>query len=156
MSGICDTFSGSITGEVLSFNPDAIPEPDTLVIRMTRGELRIADELRKQFGGFKCVVIDVDTDRHEFSADSLIRLLEEYEGARDVSRYAELFGTPERAASTFMQIENSCSGNMVGGVEQSCATCPANMSGEDYPRSRCYMRDDDDYDALLEWLMGDA
>ena len=74
------TFSGSLTADVLSYNPEAIPAPDTLVIRMTRGECRIADELRKQFGGFKRVVIGVDGEQHEFSADSLIRLLEGYEG----------------------------------------------------------------------------
>lgn len=76
MSGIFDEFGGSLTADVLEFNPDAIPAPDTLVIRMTRGERRIADELRKQFGGFERVVIDVDGDRHEYDADALIALLE--------------------------------------------------------------------------------
>ena len=79
MSGVFDTFSCSITGEILEFNPDAIWKPDTLVIRMTRGERRIANELRKEFGAFERVVIDMDGERHEFSADSLIRMLESYE-----------------------------------------------------------------------------
>ncbi len=84
MSGIYDSFSGSITGEVLTFNPDAIPEPETLHIRMTRGEHKIANEMRKAFGGFRRVVIDVDGERHEFGADSLIRLLEGYESCGQV------------------------------------------------------------------------
>lgn len=146
MSGICDTFSGSITGEVLTFNPDAIPEPNTLRIRMTRGERRIADELRKTFGGFRRVCIDVDGERHEFRADSLIRLLESYEGA---SRYAELFGTPERAARTLANV------------------CQFTHGGELCDRCQCYLFGDCDRmlrlrseqsinDALLEWLRGDA
>ena len=140
MSGIFDTFSGSITGEVLTFNPDAIPEPDTLHIRMTRGERRIADELRKAFGGFKRVVIDVDGEQYEFKADSLIRLLEWYEGAPG-TRYSELFGTPERAAKTIVALNNCrvvC-----------CEECAA--------RGACrYDGCGDDYDSLLEWLVGDA
>ena len=77
------SFGGSLTADVLNFKPEAIPAPDTLYIHMTRGEKRIARELRNQFGGFKRVCIDVDGERHEFSADSLIRLLEGYEGSND-------------------------------------------------------------------------
>lgn len=80
-------FSGSLQFNRIEFNPDAIPAPDTLHIRMTRGERRIADELRKQFGGFGRVIIDVDGERHEFDADSLIRMLEGYEGSRDEKLY---------------------------------------------------------------------
>ena len=140
MSGIFDKFSGSLTADVLSFNPDAIPAPDTLVIRMTRGERRIADELRKQFGRVRRVTIDVDGERHEFSADSLIRLLEGCEGARDTSRYAELFGTPERAARTIcrqLKHYNICI----------CDGCPVKP-----PNKEC----DSEYDALLEWLEGET
>jgi hypothetical protein len=136
MSGICDTFDGSITGDLLEFNHEAIPAPDTLLIRMTRGEHRIADELRKQFGGFKRVIIDVDGERHDFGADSLIRLLEGYEGARDTSRWHELFGTPERAART---LANNCH-------RDGCIACPA-LDAD------CNVGD---YDKLLEWLRGDA
>lgn len=50
MNGIYDEFGGSLTADVLNFNPDAIPEPDTLHIRMTRGERRIADELEAAKG----------------------------------------------------------------------------------------------------------
>lgn len=138
MSGIFDTFSGSITGEVPTFNPDAIPEPDTLHIRMTRGERRIADELRKAFGGFKRVVIDVDGEQYEFKADSLIRLLEWYEGAPG-TRYSELFGTPERAAGTLSGFCEQCRFG-------DCATCGV-PGWADYSH---------DYDALLEWLGGES
>lgn len=135
MASNYDTFSGSITGEVLTFNPGAIPAPDTLHIRMTRGERRIADDLRKQFGGFKRVVIDVDGERHEFSADSLIRLLEGYEGARDTSRHAELFGTPERAARTLEKAKGLCN------------WCDMETCAVEGGECRIY-----DYDVLLEWL----
>ena len=72
-------FGGSLTADTIEFNHDAMPKPNMLFIRMTRGERRIADELRKEFGGFARVVIDVDGEKHEFNADSLIRLLESYE-----------------------------------------------------------------------------
>jgi hypothetical protein len=83
------TFGGSLTANVISFDRNAIPEPDTLIICMTRGERRIADELRKTFGGFKRVVIDVDGERHEYDADSTIRLLESYESYGQVSELGE-------------------------------------------------------------------
>lgn len=108
MSGICDEFSGSLTADVISFDQDAIPKPDTLFIRMTRGERRIADELHKTFGDFERVIIDVDGERHEFSADSLIRLLEDYEDAQGMSNYMRLFGTPERAARTVLSLDYCC------------------------------------------------
>lgn len=133
MSGIFDTFGGSIKGDVLTFKPDAMPEPDTLRISMTRGESRIADELRKQFGGFERVIIDVDGERHEFNADSLIRLLESYEGA---SRWHDLLGTPERAAQL---IADNCE------FLSYCGQCwirAANCDGK--------------YSTVLEWLRGDA
>lgn len=158
MSGICDK---------------VIPEPYTLFIRMTRGERRIAEELRKHFGGFERVVIDVDGERHGFDADSFIRLLEGYESYGQVpkqgkgenegecesyrertraaiddwmavkdgrkSRWHELFGTPERAARTF---------------EETCAACKLDNCG------RCglegLMNHVGSYDALLEWLRGEA
>ena len=77
------TFDGSLVADVLEFHPESIPAPDTLFIYMRRGEKRIAEELRNRFGDFKRVVIDVDGEQHEFSADSLILLLERYEGAND-------------------------------------------------------------------------
>lgn len=75
-----------MSGDVMSFNLDAVPKPNTLYIRMTRGQRRIADELHKAFGDFERVVIDVDGEEHEFDADSFIRLREEYEDGEVVER----------------------------------------------------------------------
>lgn len=133
-------FGGSLTADVLEFNPDAIPESDTLFILMTRGERRIADELRKQFGGFERVIIDVDGERHEFDADSLIRLLEGYEGAPG-TRWHELFGTPERAAKT---VSAMCSHGI-----WSCDGCPLFDEGVEHCESEL-----GDTPSLLEWLRG--
>lgn len=110
-----------------------IPEHDTLVIRMTRGERRIANELRNGFGWFRRVIIDVDGERHEFGADSLIQMLEDYEDAQGMNNHMKLFGTPERAA---LMLANNCDGF--------CDGCPADCESHD-----CY-------DAILEWLRGDA
>ena len=54
----------------------------------------------------------------------------------DTSRYANLFGTPERAART---LEKQCD-------PFHCVVCPA------YHRAQC---DEGDYDKLLEWLRGE-
>ena len=128
-------FGGSLTANVIEFHPDAIPMPDTLRISMTRGERRIADELRRQFGGFERVIIDVDGERHEFDADSLIRLLESYEGA---SRWHELFGTPERAARTL---------GVIPCGSEPCSECPIfDPCIEERARPG----------AMLDWLKGGA
>ena len=62
-------------------------------------------------------------------------------GSDDKSRYSELFGTPERAARVVVALNNCrvvC-----------CEECAA--------RGACrYDGCGDDYDALLEWLRGDA
>ena len=145
MSGIRDSFSGSIAGEVLEFNPDAIFRPDTLNIRMTRGEHRIADELHKAFGGFRRVVIDVDGERHEFRADSLIRLLEGYEGAPG-TRWHQLFGTPERAAETMYTLMLNCARG-----DGPCERYPA------FPRCNWASDDGEETESMmLEWLEGES
>ena len=69
-------FGSSLIADGHKFNLDSIPAPDTLYIHMTRGERKIADELRKAFGGFRRVVIDVDGEKHEYDAEALIALLE--------------------------------------------------------------------------------
>lgn len=130
----------------IGINPGAIPEPDTLHIHMTRGERRIADELRKQFGGFERVIIDVDGEQYEFKADSLIWLLEGYEGAPG-TRYSELFGTPERAARTIMDKQ------LTYDLLTQCDDCPYQTDECFDPLCKCAM---DDYGTLLEWLRGDA
>jgi hypothetical protein len=146
MNGIYEVYDGSITGKVLTFNPDAIPEPDTLHIRMTRGERRIADELRKSFGGFERVIIDVDGEQHEFSADSLVQMLEYYEDAQGMNNHMRLFGTPERAAWTLID----CNGF------GDCVDCPV---CHDELGKTCEIPGDCvfvmcDYAALLDWLKG--
>ena len=55
-------------------------------------------------------------------------MLQELQGVTDESHYSELFGTPERAARTLVGISERLNFDGVGG----------------------------DYDALLEWLRGDA
>ena len=77
-------------------------------------------------------------------------------GNADKSRYHELFGTPERAARTLLRVESSCSNYEVDGIKQSCVTCPLNMNGLEYPKMRCYVYVNEDYDALLEWLEQEA
>ena len=69
-------FGGSLTANVIELHPDAIPEPDTLYIFMTRGERRVRESVSKAFGNIRRVVIDVDGERHEYDADALIALLE--------------------------------------------------------------------------------
>ena len=65
----------------------------------------------------------------------------------DKSRWAQLFGTPERAARTYLDyFLNGCDG----------ATCG---DGCPFFDTSMYMNcalGTDDYDALLEWLRGDA
>ena len=70
-------FSGTVTGHVLESHLDKLPEPDTLCIFMTRGERRVRKSVSKAFGNISRVIIDVDGEKHEYDADSLIALLEE-------------------------------------------------------------------------------
>ena len=60
-------------------------------------------------------------------------------GGEDKSRWHELFGTPERAARAMVDM---CE----GGTFDDCGGCPAALY-------ECKLGD---YDALLEWLRGDA
>ncbi len=63
----------------------------------------------------------------------------EYKAVDTQSRWAELFGTPERAART---LQRMCDMRRFG-----CPYCPVFGSDID---------DCNDYDALLEWLRGDV
>ena len=69
-------YSGSLEVCVLESHLGKLPEPDTLCIRMTRGERRVRESVNKAFGSIKRVVIYVDSEKHEYDADSLIALLE--------------------------------------------------------------------------------
>ena len=78
-------------------------------------------------------VVVKDTDGNEHEVERLVYRLER----NGKSRWAELFGTPERAARTMGEY---CY-NMV-----SCAECGIRCEGKRF----------EDGDALLEWLNGDA
>ena len=65
----------------------------------------------------------------------------EYDGLKR-SKYAELFGTPERMARFI--------------IERCCMDCIDCLMPRDCPCKGTFMADDKDYDALLEWLRGDA
>lgn len=69
-------FSGALECRVPESHLGKLPEPDTLCIRMTRGERRVRESVNKAFGGIKRVVIYVDSEKHEYDADALIALLE--------------------------------------------------------------------------------
>lgn len=72
-------FSGVIEGRVLEAHMDKLPKPDTLYIFMTRGKRHVRESVGKAFGNIKRVVINVDGEKHEYDADALIELLEEFE-----------------------------------------------------------------------------
>lgn len=64
----------------------------------------------------------------------------------DTSRYAELFGTPERAARTLVVTAYACDSSIYCSesdcIFKDAPSCPPNCGP-------------DDYDALLEWLRGE-
>jgi hypothetical protein len=66
--------------------------------------------------------------------------------ANNGSQWFELFGTPEKAARTLIAVRGEC---------ESSGSCYPNCPFGDAPTcpSNCESRD---YDALLEWLRGDA
>ena len=73
-------FSGVMEGRVVESDLSLPAQPDTLCIYMTRSERRVRETIGKAFGNIKRVVIDVDGERHEYDAETLIKLLERYEG----------------------------------------------------------------------------
>ena len=68
-------------------------------------------------------------------------MLQELQGVTDESHYSELFGTPERAART------------MAGKCCDCLECVIVDACEYGEGEGCHL---DNYDALLEWLRGDA
>ena len=78
--------------------------------------------------------------------ESLRDRLQELQGVGGESRYSELFGTPERTVRTLISVRGECDSR--GQCYPNCPfgdapTCPSNCESRDY-------------DALLEWLRGDA
>lgn len=78
--------------------------------------------------------------------ESLRNTLQELQGVGGESRYTALFGTPERAARTMIRTSVICDD-----PDSYCDECPLLTAP-----SCSSSLDDDDYDALLEWLRGDA
>ena len=67
------------------------------------------------------------------------------------SRWAQMFGTPERAAQTWIEY----------GTTDSCADCPIchdehGVTCELPPRVCAWVDEERGYEALIEWLRGDA
>ena len=83
-------------------------------------------------------IIEVETSHIDIEQGEVITRFvpAELDYIEDKSRWAELFGTPERAART---LEKQCD-------PFHCVVCPA------YHRAQC---DEGDYDKLLEWLRGE-
>ena len=68
-----------VGGEVFLACDIQEPSELTLYIYMIRGMKPIRDVITERFGAFQFVVIDVDGERHRYSADDVIRLFEEKE-----------------------------------------------------------------------------
>ena len=75
-----------------------------------------------------------------------LRYCDFYEGGE--TRWERLFGTPERAARTITRMQMAT--DLMGCCDADL--CPAAFN-ECWKLDTCPM---DDYDALLEWLRGDA
>lgn len=95
----------------------------------------IADELNAMLGAPS--IEEPDTIRNEFEDNGYSTL-----GTDDGSRWAELFGTPERAAVT---LANMCMG------ENTCGTCPLLGAELNHCKS-----DYTDRASIAEWLRGKA
>lgn len=92
-----------------------------------------ADQLSDREGEFGVVVRALVADLRE-AADTIESLSDKLQGVMG-TRYCELFGTPERAARTLMDICDECD-------ESACSECKVDpLVG--YATN---------YDVLLEWL----
>ena len=88
----------------------------------------------------------VDAARMMREAADTIESLQEPQGVASESRYTELFGTPERAAQT-MALQ------CFGAASEACDTCVFGECDGKLRNSGTYPTV---YDALLDWLRGDA
>lgn len=84
-----------------------------------------------------------DTDGNEHEVERLVYRLER----NGKSRWDGLFGTPERAARTMMDKQ------LIYDVLDQCDECPHQTDECFEPSGKCVMQE---YDAVLEWLSGDA
>ena len=70
-------FSGSLTFKTANAVPKLF-EPDTLLISMKRNmhEEDVRETFSKAgFSGFRRIVVDIEGERHVFSADDVVKLL---------------------------------------------------------------------------------
>ena len=84
-------------------------------------------------------IIELQAKLNEYDETHMLLPLDIHDVPNDTSRYFELFGMPERAARTLAGICEICEYG-------DCVTCGV-------PEWMDYSHD---YDALLEWLRGDA
>ena len=111
------------------------------------GEIRIV-RLHGSYGEpwyARCDHCEVSSYYYKTEAQAIEAWSDRPERTCERSRYAELFGTPERAARTlYYDKEPTCAGCALMGE---CEKTP------DEEHDTCFLID---YDALLEWLRGDA
>lgn len=115
---------------------DGLAGMDNLV-RMLREAADTIESLRDRLqedGEQTCRATQANYEHCKYSTDR---------GWRDTSKYAELFGTPERAAKT---VSAMCSHGI-----WSCEGCPLFDEGVEHCESEL-----GDTPSLLEWLRGDA
>ena len=95
---------------------------------------------------------DGDAALMELAADTIESLrrqvakcqIAELKADYDTSRYFELFGTPEKTAKT------------LAGKCCDCCECVLANACEQGSGEGCLLSDESNFDALLEWLRGDA
>lgn len=102
---------------------------------MRVSELREGGEAMNAPEKLEVPVVVKDTDGNEHEVERLVYRLER----NNKSRWADLFGTPERAAGTLRGFCEQCRFG-------DCVTCGV-PGWADYSH---------DYDALLEWLGGES
>lgn len=113
------------------------PEGMDNLVRMLREAADTIESLRDRLqedGEQTCHATQANYEHCKYSTDR---------GWRDTSKYAELFGTPERAAKT---VSAMCSHGI-----WSCDGCPLFDEGVEHCESEL-----GDTPSLLEWLRGEA
>lgn len=121
-----------------------------------------ADQLSEREDEFGVVVRALVADLRK-AADTITSLSDKLQGVMG-TKYCELFGTPERAARTLETVAESLFSSawsddtatlsdVACALSTTCGECPAKSAKGHGITTRC---GEVDYDALLEWLRGDA